>query len=92
MVEPAPAQLSREQVSTLMRSKKHFYRALQQAGFILPAEKQAIISIKVMHQVRAEQVYMPRAADAASACPQVAYPPTNAMLVDLITAAAPIAT
>ena len=84
--------MSREQIGEVVRSKQHFYNAMLLSGFVLPAFKQSIISIKVMHQVRAEQVYMPRAADAASACPQVAYPPTNAMLVDLITAAAPIAT
>ena len=28
MAQAFPAQISREQVSTLMRSKKHFYRAM----------------------------------------------------------------
>ena len=87
MASANPAQLSREQVSTLMRSKTHFYKAMQQAGFILPAAKQAIVSIKVLHEVRARQVYMPRAAD-VNACPPVAYPPTNAMLVSLVAEAA----
>ena len=89
MAQAFPAQISREQVSTLMRSKKHFYRAMQQAGYLLPAERQAIISIKFMHEVRSGWIYMPRAAAATSACPMVAYPPTNDMLVELVVQAAP---
>ena len=87
MAESNPAQLSREQVSTLMRSKTHFYKAMQQAGYILPAPKQAIVSIKVLHEVRSGQVYMPRAAE-VSACRPVAYPPPNVMLVELVAKAA----
>ena len=89
MAQAFPAQISREQVSTLMRSKKHFYRAMQQAGYLLPAEKQAIISIKFMHEVRSGWIYMPRAAAVTSVCPMVAYPPTNDMLVELVVRAAP---
>ena len=41
-----------------------------------------------MHEVRSGWIYMPKAA-AVRACPQVAYPPTNAMLTELIIQAAP---
>ena len=68
MAEPVPAQLSREQVGQLMRSKKHFHRALRLEGYLLPAEKQGLVSIKNMHLVRAQLVYMPKAAD-STACP-----------------------
>ena len=52
-------------------------------GFVLPAFKQSIISIKFMTQVRNREVFMPKAED-IEVCKAVPYPPTNDMLIDLI--------
>ena len=89
MVQPqAPfANLSREQMGLVIRNKKQFYKAMLQAGWVLPAEKQTIMSIKFMHLVRGRQVMMPRAED-GPVNHVVAYPPTNKMIVELIAEAA----
>ena len=75
--------MSREQIGEVVRSKKHFYNAMLLAGYIMPAYKQAIISIKFMHQVRSREIFMPKGED-IEVCKLVPYPPTNEMLVDLI--------
>ena len=79
--------MSREQIGEVVRSKQHFYNAMLLAGYVLPAVSQGIISIKFMHQVRSREVWMPKGED-ISVCRQVPYPPTNDMIVDLITVAA----
>ena len=63
-----------------MRSKKHFYNAMLQMGYVMPAFKQSIISIKLMHQVRLGTIFMPKAEDVV-ACRMVAYPPPNDMIL-----------
>ena len=78
--------MSREQIGDVVRSKKHFYNAMLLAGFVLPAFKQSIISIKVMHQVRSREVWMPKGED-IEVCKAVPYPPTNDMLIDMIAVA-----
>ena len=52
-------------------------------GFVMPALKQSIVSIKFMTSVRNGDVFMPKAQD-IDVCKAVPYPPTNEMLVDLI--------
>ena len=52
-------------------------------GFVMPALKQSIVSIKFMTSVRNGDVFMPKAQD-IDVCKAVPYPPTNDMLVDLI--------
>ena len=51
-----------------------------QMGYVMPAFKQSIISIKLMHQVRLGTIFMPKAEDVV-ACRMVAYPPTNDMIL-----------
>ena len=55
-------------------------------GFIMPAYKQSIISQKFMMSVRNKEVWMPKA-EHIEVCKAVPYPPTNAMLIDLINVA-----
>ena len=75
--------MSREQIGEVVRSKKHFYNAMLLHGFVMPAFKQSIISIKFMTQVRNNEVFMLKAED-IEVCKAVPYPPTNAMIIDLI--------
>ena len=72
----------------VVRNKKQFYKAMLNSGFVMPSFKQSIISIKFMHKVRSDQIWMPLAPDVI-ACRSVAYPPTNAMLIDFIARAVP---
>ena len=85
MVQPRP-NISREQMGYFVRSKRHFYNAMLQTGYVMPAFKQSIISIKLMHQVRTGQVFMPKSED-VDACKMVAYPPTIDMVIANISAA-----
>ena len=78
--------MSREQIGDVVRSKQHFYNAMLLTGFVLPSYKQSIISIKFMHQVRSKEVWMPKGED-IEVCKSVPYPPTNDMLVELISVA-----
>ena len=86
MVDPR-TNISREQLGQFVRSKKHFYNAMLQTGYVMPAFKQSIISIKFMHMVRTGTVYMPKPED-VDACRMVAYPPTNEMIIANISMAA----
>ena len=52
-------------------------------GFVMPAYKQSIVSIKFMTQVRNNEVFMPKEED-IEVCKRVPYPPTNDMIIDLI--------
>ena len=72
----------------VVRNKKQFYKAMLNSGFVMPSFKQSIISIKFMHRVRSDEIWMPLAPD-VQACRMVAYPPTNAMLIDFIFEAVP---
>ena len=85
MQAQANPHMSREQIGEVVRSKKHFYNAMLLAGYVLPAPGQGIISIKVMHQVRTGEVWMPKGEDITDH--PVPYAPTNEMLVDLIAVA-----
>ena len=80
------ANMSREQIGEVVRSKQHFYNAMVLHGFVLPSQKQTIVSIKFMTQVRNNEVWMPRAEDIEH-FKKVPYGPTNAMLVDFINSA-----
>ena len=88
MVEQQRPYISREQMGHVVRNKKQFYNAMKQMHFVMPDFKQSIISIKFMHKVRSDQIWMPLAPD-VKACRSVAYPPTNAMLIDFIARAVP---
>ena len=87
MVDSRQQNISREQLGQFVRSKKHFYNAMLQMGYVMPAFKQSIISIKFMHQVRIGSVFMPKAED-VDACRMVAYPPTNEMILAHVKQAA----
>ena len=86
MQPQANPHMSREQIGDVVRSKQHFYNAMLLTGFVLPSYKQSIISIKFMHQVRSKEVWMPKGED-IEVCKSVPYPPTNDMLVELISVA-----
>ena len=75
--------MSREQIGEVVRSKQHFYNAMLLAGFVMPSYRQSIISIKFMHQVRSNEIFMPKGED-IEVYKVVPYPPTNDMLIDLI--------
>lgn len=75
--------MSREQIGQFCRSKKHMYNVMQLSGYVMPAFKQSIVSIKFMHAVRGGHIFMPKADD-IDVCRSVPYPPTNDMLVILI--------
>ena len=81
MVQPqAPfASLSREQLGLVIRTKKQFYNAMLQDGYVMPGYKQTLVSIKFMHAVRNKEVWAPRAEDVVQ-CRMVAYPPSNDVL------------
>ena len=87
MADSRPQNISREQLGQFVRSKKHFYNAMLQMGYVMPAFKQSIISIKFMHQVRIGAIFMPKAED-VDACRTVAYPPTNEMILAHVKQAA----
>ena len=55
--------MSREQIGEVVRSKEHFYKAMQLIGYVLPTITQPLISIKFMHMVRSREVWMPKAED-----------------------------
>ena len=86
-MDQRPQSISSDELGTFVRSKKHFYNAMLQQGYVMPAFKQSIISIKFMHQVRIGAIFMPKAED-VDACRMVAYPPTNDMILAHISAAA----
>ena len=67
--------MSREQIGEVVRSKQHFYKAMQLAGYVLPTITQSIISIKFMHMVRSREVWMLKREDIEEH--PVPYPPTN---------------
>ena len=47
----------------VVRNKKQFYKAMLNMGFVMPSFKQSIISIKFMHRVRSDEIWMPLAPD-----------------------------
>ena len=86
-MDQRPHNISCDELGTFVRSKKHFYNAMLQMGYVMPAYKQSIISIKFMHQVRIGAIFMPKAED-IDACRTVADPPTNDMILAHIKRAA----
>ena len=55
--------MSVEQVTSLIKNKHHFYKALVSFGFFLPDYKMSIITTNFLNDVRKTSVYMLKLAD-----------------------------
>lgn len=59
MVERVPL-VSRNEVAAVVRDKKGMYRAMIANGFIMPAEKQQIVTLDFMYRVKSGALWCPK--------------------------------
>ena len=71
-----------EHVDTLVRTKKHFYKALEANGWFLPKFSSSIVTLEFLQEVRNGEVWCPKLVEIKFLpCP---CPPTLDHLCELI--------